>query len=453
MRLHFHRGTLLLSDPPYPPWTADLPGVLWDERVRAWRAPAFRFADLRAALRARGVRFPSAPGHPPYVRPDGELRPYQEAALLAWDLRDRRGLVVLPTGAGKTRLAIEAMARHDGRALVLAPTRVLLEQWLGQLRAHGVPAPGCYGDGRRELRPITVATFESAWRHMEHLGNRFELLVVDEAHHFGGGARDEALEMCAAPARLGLTATPPEGQGAALLGELVGPTVYRLGIGDLAGSYLAPYDRVTLQLDLSPAERELYERRMASFRLVHRTWRAQNPGSSWGEFARAASASAEGRAALKALRKAKDMLSWTASKQRVVATLLDRHKDDRMLLFTTDNRAAYAIARAHLVMPLTCHISRAERAHALERFRAGELRALVSAQVLNEGVDVPAASVGVVVGGARGAREHVQRVGRLLRPAPGKRALIYELVMAGTSEVRKADSRSQGLAPGRVAAV
>ena len=68
---------------------------------------------------------------------------------------------------------------------------------------------GCYGDGAQDLAAVTVATFESAYRHMDRLGNRFDLVVVDEAHHFGCGLRDEALEMSIADARLGLTATPP----------------------------------------------------------------------------------------------------------------------------------------------------------------------------------------------------------------------------------------------------
>ena len=93
------------------------------------------------------------------------------------------------------------------------------------------------------------------------------------------------------------------------------------------------------------------------------------------------------------------------------------------------------MAREYLVMPLTCDIGRKERTSALERFRCGVLRALVSARVLNEGVDVPDAEVGIVVAGRLGEWEHVQRVGRILRPGEGKRALVYELVVRATAEV------------------
>jgi superfamily II DNA or RNA helicase len=108
-------------------------------------------------------------------------------------------MVVLPTCSGKTRLAIAAIARARVPALCLVPTRVLLEQWrttLGDVYAGEV---GCFGDGVRKLSPLTVATYESAWRHMNHIGNQFSLIVVDEVHHFGAGTRDEALEMSCAP--------------------------------------------------------------------------------------------------------------------------------------------------------------------------------------------------------------------------------------------------------------
>ena len=96
-------------------------------------------------------------------------------------------------------------------------------------------------------------------------------------------------------------------------------------------------------------------------------------------------------------------------------------------------------------MPLTCDIGRRERDDVLERFRRGAIRTLVSARVLNEGIDVPDADVAVIVGGALGEREHVQRVGRLLRPRRGQARLVYELVSRDTIEVGQARRRRQGL--------
>jgi superfamily II DNA or RNA helicase len=171
-----------------------------------------------------------------------------------------------------------------------------------------------------------------------------------------------------------------------------------------------------------------------------------HPQGTWQEFVSAASQSAEGRAALNAWRRTRRLLSLTKAKTEAVRSLLSRHRDSRVLVFTADNESAYAIAREHLIMPVTCDISRAERERALAAFRAGELGALVSARVLNEGIDVPDADVAIIVGGTHGEREHIQRVGRLLRPAAGKRAVVYELVTMATNEARQAAERRRGLA-------
>ena len=127
--------------------------------------------------------------------------------------------------------------------------------------------------------------------------------------------------------------------------------------------------------------------------------------------------------------------------------LLGQHAGDRILVFTADNATAYAIARELLVMPITCDIGRAERTAAIERFRAGETTVLVSAQVLDEGFDLPEAEIAIVVGGTSSTRRHIQRIGRLLRPRPGKRALVYELVVENSAEVSQAVARRRGLTP------
>ncbi len=425
------------------------PGILWDARVEAHRAPASMYAAVVRWLRDRAIPFVDAAhrGHGPTTGWAGpELRDYQAAALCAWELASRRGVVVLPTGSGKTRVALGAMASTRLPALCLVPTRVLLEQWQHEIAAVYAHPVGCHGDGRRDVAPVTVATYESAYRHMDHLGAHFGLLIVDEVHHFGCGFRDEALEMTLANARLGLTATPPRDAAHAIrLAELIGPTVYELAIGDLTGRFLASFDTVVLHLDLTEAERTRYAALSQTFNTTLAALLRTVPQATWPDVVRAASRTAEGRRALATWREARRLLALTDAKRRALQALLARHRDARVLVFTADNASAYAIARAHLIMPLTCDIGRPERDAVLEAFRRGRLRALVSSRVLNEGLDVPDADVGVVVGGALGEREHVQRVGRLLRPSPGKRALVYELVTRHTIEVSQAWRRRQGL--------
>lgn len=450
MRLVFDRGTLLLLEVPAQIDARKLPGGLWDPRVRAFRWPARALPALRRMLDELAVPLSDeASGHRldrPVPRTPIELRPYQRAALAAWDLADRRGLVVLPTGSGKTHLALAAIAHAGQSALCLVPTRVLLEQWVRATREVFGVEPGIFGDGEHSLGGITIATFESAWRHMDRIGGRFGLLVVDEAHHFGGGMRDEALEMCTAALRLGLTATPPSQAALQRLSELLGLVVFRLSVADLSGSFLAPFDNIVLHLDLDRGERAEYDQLTARFREALLRFRRFHPGAGWDDFVRAAGRSDEGRRAIAAFHRTRKLLAFSSAKRRALAQILAAHPDTRTLVFVGDNETAYAVARQHLIMPLTCDIGRKERERALALFSAGTIRALVSAQVLNEGLDVPDAELGIVVAGHRGEREHVQRVGRLLRPRPGKRAQVYELVVRGSRDVREADRRQRAIA-------
>jgi superfamily II DNA or RNA helicase len=374
------------------------------------------------------------------------LRPYQRSALLGWQLVEGRGLVVLPTGAGKTHVALAAMAQSGLPSLCLVPTRALLHQWRTLLESHQPGRVARFGDGQRELGPITVSTFESAYRHMARFGGEFGLLIVDEVHHFGQGAKDECLEMCAAPLRLGLTATPPDGAQLEQLCRLLGPIAYELSIADLAGRWLADYDVVVLRLALTPEERAAYVQQLAVFDRYRRRFRARSSGLDWQAFVRESAQTPEGRQALFAWHRSRKVLRWTAAKRAAVGRILARHRGSRILIFTEDNETCYAISREFLVMPITCEIKRRERERALADFRAGKLLALASSRVLNEGIDVPDAEVAIMVGGALGQREHVQRVGRLLRRVPGKQAVVYELVTQATPEVRKALIRRQALA-------
>lgn len=448
--IEFDRGTLLVRGLEGAGVTA-LP-VRWDPRVQAHRARALDYAELQLRLKRSSLAFDDRVPPPgmaearPAPWKNIELRPYQEAALHAWNAASRRGVVVLPTGSGKTRLALSAMAASGLRTLCLVPTRALLEQWHGVVSQAYGGAVGCLGDGELRLAPVTIATFESAYRYMPRIGNRFELLVVDEAHHFGGGLKDEALEMATAPSRLGLTATPPHLRHHAVrLADLIGPPVFELSVSDLAGSYLAPFDLMKLFVELTPEERRSYEGWLALYREPLEKFRRLNPAASWESFLRWAARSEEGRRAIAAWSRARRLLAYPEGKRDLLGSLLERHRDSRVMVFVGDNETAYRVAREFFIMPLTCDIRRRERASVLERFRSGALRALVSARVLNEGIDVPDAEVGIVVAGRLGEREHIQRVGRVLRPRERKSALVYELVAQRTAEVGQSARRLEGL--------
>lgn len=458
--LRFDRGTLCIEG--YPD-AATLPGVLWDPRACAFRAPAHAAPSIVAELRDRGLEVdrlpwpasrldepdepgePGEPGERVWLPPT--LRPYQQSALDAWLAFDRRGVVVVPTGGGKTRIALAAMALTRAPTAVLCPTRALLEQWRGEIaKVYRAPV-GVVGDGERRVEALTVMTFESAYRQMDALGDRFALLVVDEAHHFASGARSEALETTTAPFRLGLTATapaPPRRDGErGHLDALVGRVVSEVSLESLLGTHLADLDMVRVSVALTRREREEYLRLSEPLLALARVFRRTNPHGDWAALVAALSESDAGRAALRAFRRATDLCSLPEAKLTTTLRLIERHahQGDKVLIFTQSVDDAYRIGHEALAPVLSAETSREERDHLLAGFRAGALRVLVSARVLNEGLDVPDARVAILAGGSLGTRELVQRVGRVLRAAPGKRALVYELTTADTIEERRAARR------------
>jgi len=417
-----------------------LPGVIWDSRVQKLRAPAFRYHELATKLDLTRATYP---GDRPSVHLRApELRHYQRAALAAWEVTGQRGVAVMPTGSGKTRVALGAMARLRRPALVLVPTRPLLDQWAAAIAGRHDGPVGIVGDGRSRVEPLTVCTFESASRQMDRLAFRFTLLVVDEVHHLGQRLRPEALEMCAAPARLGLTATPPaEQKRLQQLEQLVGPVVSCHTVAELSGRHLAPHQRVPILVPLTLDERRRYEEGFAAYLEASGALRRLDDSAG---AARLAASRGGGKRGLAGLQRARRALANAQAKLELAASLLARHRDERVLLFTADTDSAYATSRRLLVPAITCDIRRREREVILERLRRGRCRAVVAAQVLNEGLDLPDCSIGVVLAASRGGeQESTQRLGRLLRPASGKTAVLYELLAERTFEVEHARRRSQ----------
>lgn len=445
MRIRFDRGTLVLEAETTGEDPSRVPGTAWDHEHHAWRVPAERHRRLVAELAARGVTVTDTVQHE-RLADDWRVPPlrwYQELALARWDAAGQRGVVALPTGAGKTLVAIAAIARLGAPALCVVPTRVLLDQWARTIAACWPHSIGRLGDGDRTVAPITVATYASAVAWAPRVGDRFGIVIVDEAHHVGGWCPADLLEMLVAPARLGLTATPPAAGGA--LGHRIGPVVYSLAVADLAGDALAEHDVVLVPVALTRQERLRYRELRGRFAAVYASLARTTPALAWREFVELARRTERGRDALDAWRAYRALLAYPAGKRAALRDLLGRHAGARTLIFTGDNATAYRVARELLVMPFTHEIGRAERAAVLERFRTGELSALVSSQVLDEGLDVPDADVAIIVGGSSSSRRHVQRIGRVLRPRDGKRAVIYELVVEESTELGYVRRRRAGL--------
>lgn len=442
--LRFASGTIEIRGAQDVP----LPGsCLWDGRTRCHRAPAIEYAEVvRALVRAEAPfedearRYAELSGG---ARIKRTPRPYQREAVTAWLEGSGRGVVVLPTGAGKSHVAVMAIDQKRRSTLVVAPTLDLVRQWYDLLRAaFGVPV-GVIGGGDYRLEPLTVATYDSAYIHMENIGARFGIVVFDECHHLPSESYAMAARLCLAPYRLGLSATPERADGRdAELGELVGPIVYRRDILELSGRYLAEYDTERIVVELGPEERAEYdEARRTYVDFLRRHGIRMSGPNGWGEFVMRSAITADGPAAMAAYRRQRELAFAAPGKLDYLGELLREHAQDRMLVFTDDNRTAYAISRRFLIPAITHQTKVTERSETLERFADGRYGAVVTSKVLNEGVDVPDANVAVVISGSGSVREHVQRLGRILRPREGKRAILYEMVSAGTSEAYTSERR------------
>jgi superfamily II DNA or RNA helicase len=451
--LTFDRGTLVLHPPPRGKAWVDF--ATWDDRIEKFRIPASQYRDLVETLRSHAIPFEDKVQafEPLDLGPPLTLEPYphQQEALQAWKQAHRRGVVVLPTAAGKTYLAQMALQATPRPTLITVPTLDLMHQWYANLEAAFPNVEvGLLGGGSRDSSPILVATYDSAAIHAETLGNRYALLICDECHHLPSDFNRVIAEYSIAPYRLGLTATPDRADGRhADLDVLLGPVVYHKTAADLSGQALAPYQIIQIKVQLSDQERRRYEQliqRRNRFLQGANIWLGSTEG--WQRFVRASAQSQAGRRAMLAHREAKTIALGTAGKLQVLADLLSQHYPERCLIFTNDNATVYRISQDFLIPAITHQTPVKERHEILQKFRSGEYPTLVVSHVLNEGVDVPEARVAILLSGSGSTREYIQRLGRVLRKGEaGKLALLYEVVAEETTEENISLRRRQTAQP------
>ncbi len=445
-KLEFESGTLILEKACE---NDSVPNAfVWDKRTNHFRAPAFKYREIvKDFIRSKTVYEDFAKKYDRFdFRQKFQVtpRPYQTASIEAWRQNKRCGVIVLPTGAGKTHAATMAIEICGRQTLVVVPTLDLMNQWYDLLLSTFDAEIGLIGGGFYEIGAITVTTYASAYRHQERLGNRFGLIIFDECHHLPSEGYKYAAEFALAPFRLGLSATPERADGDnSLLEELVGKFVFRLEAQELAGEYLADYTLERIEVDLTAEEQRLY----ASERQIFRDFtRAKNISfgsiDGWKTFVMHSARSEDGRRAMKAYRSSKKIALGTDDKLRVLKDLLVRHRRDKVLIFTAENEMVYQISNDYLIPAITHETNVKERKFWLDAFNKGEVLALATSKVLNEGVNIPDASVAIILSGSGSSREHIQRLGRILRKKGDKQAVLYEVIARNTTEERISERRT-----------
>jgi superfamily II DNA or RNA helicase len=370
------------------------------------------------------------------------LRDNQSEALEAWTKTGSRGQIIMPTGTGKTEVALAAMARTGIASLIVAPVRDLMYQWHRRILAAFEYDAGIVGDGLSNIKPITVTTYDSAYIHMAKMGAGFGLLVFDEEHHLPGKCRREAAILSTAPMRLGLTATPERSDGLHVdLDWLIGPVAYRMPFRQAEGSTLANFDLVRIPVALSEREQATYDQCTRVIRHFIASRRKELPGYTWRHLCKESGKDPHARNAQKAYYLKQSVENRAAEKLRVLEDIFRLHKGRQILVFAGSNEMAIEVSRRFLVPTILSHTRKRERLAVLDGFAQGAFPVIVANRVLDEGVDVPEAKVAVVIGGQGSTRQAKQRLGRILRKTGNIRATLYEVVCENTNEVRRSRKR------------
>lgn len=443
--LKFESGTLTLES------ATELDSVpnafVWDTRTKQFRAPAYLYRHIvKEFIRAKTPYTDEANEYAKFDFKQKFLltpRPYQTESIENWKKYERCGVIVLPTGAGKTHVATMAIEMCGRQTLVIVPTIDLMNQWYELLLSTFNAEIGLIGGGFYEIGAITVTTYASAFRHQERIGNQFGLVIFDEAHHLPGEGYKYAAEFAIAPFRLGLTATPERTDGGeSELERLVGKTVYRLEAQQIAGEYLADYTLERIEVDLTESEREMYQAEREIYTNFRRKMNLPYGQEGWRLFLIQSARSEDGRRAMKAYRNYKKIALGTEAKLHVLEDLLTRHRHDKTLIFTAENEMVYRISNDYLVPAITHETNVKERKFWLDAFNGGNVLALATSKVLNEGVNIPDASVAIILSGSGSSREHIQRLGRILRKKGDKQAVLYEVVTRNTTEEYTSQKRT-----------
>jgi DNA excision repair protein ERCC-3 len=360
--------------------------------------------------------------HPIALREQGwQVRDYQrDAADNFW--HGGSGVVVLPCGAGKTIVGAAAMARAQATTLILVTNTVAARQWRDELLRRTTLTPdeiGEYSGTRKEIRPVTIATYQvmtakrkGVYAHLELFDERdWGLIIYDEVHLLPAPIFRFTADI-QSRRRLGLTATLVREDGReADVFSLIGPKRYDAPWREIeAQGWIAPAECVEVRITLPQDERLTY-----------------------------ATAEPDDRYRLAAT---------TRDKVRITQRIVEHHADEHILVIGQYLDQLGELA-ADLDAPLiTGETPVKERQRLFDAFRSGEVRVLVVSKVANFSVDLPEAGVAIQVSGAFGSRqEEAQRLGRLLRPkGDGRAATFYSIVARDTLDADYAAHRQRFLA-------
>lgn len=448
MELTFDQGTIVIQG------NVRIPNSSWDERSRTYRAMALHYKDIINYLNNSDIGFIDSvfdliPCQELQTKNSIILRDYQKKAIDEWTRNSKRGVLVLPTGSGKTIIGIKAISMLNTPTIIIAPTLDLVNQWHSKLKEtfQNSADIGILGGGKQEIRALTVSTYDSAYIHAGNLGNRFNFIIFDEVHHLPAEGYQHIAEMFASPFRLGLTATYEREDGLHVeLDRLVGGKVFEKKVKQLVGKHLSPFRLEKIPVELTDDEKKEYDLNHGIFREYLRNHNITIQSSAdFQKLVMRSGRDPNARKALLARNTARTIAFNSTSKIEKLSEILKMHREGKVFIFTEHNKMVHRISREFLIPAITYRTVSKERDEILDNFRSGVYKAVVTSKVLDEGIDVPDADVGIILSGTGSQRAFIQRLGRILRKKEEKEAVLYEIISAETSEVNTAIKRKKSL--------
>ena len=418
--------------------------LVWDWRSGVWKAKPSTLHEIVGLASEKGFKAKTSfkTNYELSFKPklQVKLRDYQEEAFREWVRNNCRGVIVLPVGSGKTLIALKAIEYLAVKTVILVPTIDLLHQWRNVLMEKlGVSEDkvGVFGGGRREVRELTVMTYDSAYINLDKYPTYFGLVVADEAHHAVALNYRKTFDLITAPYRLGLTATPYRSDGLHRhYGEIIGKIVYTLEPRRLQEKgFLAKHVEEKVYIELSREElKEYFELMDKYFKYCEeKIPEVRDPKERFKKVLELAARDSEAREALRARNKARQIALSADKKIKVVEDLLKSNPEEKIIIFSRYTDIIREISRRFLIPRILHDTPKDERKEILRMFKEGKIRVLATAMALDEGVDVPDASMAIIISGTGSHREYVQRLGRILRPKK-KVAKLVEIITKRTIE-------------------
>ena len=370
------------------------------------------------------------------------LRDYQNEALIRWFRNNRKGIVELPTGTGKTYIGLKLLELYyhkNAKVVIVVPTEVLLKQWYQKILKHtdikSTDIGFLYGKEKR-LKRVVIGIINTIVKYSDLLAKNYDLFILDEIHHYFAPKWNIFLERIKNKDIIGLSATVERSDNLHLNSYL--RIIYKKDYNYMMKrNYVSKVEVKIIKTDLTTREYWIYRDlddkiKEIAKKLDDLRYSISNREYSYHE-------NRYRRLLMILTNKRRQLCSESITKLPKIAQIIKENENERIIVFTESKRSVEQLYKYLRQFGFKCgiiHSGIKRRDMILESWKRGIFNVLLTVRVLDEGIDVPDCSIGIIVSNSLTKRQLVQRIGRVVRPKPGKIAKIYIVISSGTFEER-----------------